>query len=214
MSAGSLETFSYYNLKIYQLLAELLRKEENSLIKLIFFIEKWMERESSKKEKLKLELELFRTYYDMGVYERALELFDQISSENVVYLGPDYLSMLANIKHFNGEEKEAISILLKVIDIAQDEEARVMHSYRILELDLEEDSQQLRFERERALEKLLKNYAGKNGDEVLSLYADYLNRRGDYDRASIYANRMRKTANFCEFFNAEEKQERKHFPKK
>jgi tetratricopeptide (TPR) repeat protein len=214
VSAGSLELFSYYNLKIYQLFAELLKKQENSLIKLIFFMEKWMEREPSKKEKLKLELELFRTYYDMGIYERALQLFDQISSENVVYLGPDYLFMLANIKHFDGEEKEAISILQKVIEIAQDEEARVMYSYRILELDLEEESHQLRFERERALEKMLKNYGGKNSDEVLSLYADYLSRRGDYDRASLYSNRMRKTANFCEFFNVEDKQERKHFAKK
>ena len=41
----------------------------------------------------------------MGIYERALELFDSISCENVVYLGPEYLFMFASIKHFNGEEK-------------------------------------------------------------------------------------------------------------
>ena len=54
----------------------------------------------------------------MGLHQRALELFDQISSENVVYLGPDYLSILAGIKHFQGDDQEALAIYLKIIDIA------------------------------------------------------------------------------------------------
>jgi hypothetical protein len=41
-------------------------------------------------------------YYDLGVYERALELFDEISCENIVYLGPEYLYILASIKHSYG----------------------------------------------------------------------------------------------------------------
>ncbi len=44
--------------------------------------------EPSKKEKLKIQLDLFQILYEMGIYERALELFDSISCENVVYLGP------------------------------------------------------------------------------------------------------------------------------
>lgn len=44
-------------------------------------------------------------YYQIGVYERALELFDSISSENLIYLGPEYLFILASIKHSYGERK-------------------------------------------------------------------------------------------------------------
>lgn len=39
----------------------------------------------------------------MGIYERSLELFNAIASENVVYLGPEYLHMLARIKHNRGD---------------------------------------------------------------------------------------------------------------
>jgi len=38
----------------------------------------------------------------MGIYGKALDIFEEISSENVVYLGPEYLYKLANIKHVNG----------------------------------------------------------------------------------------------------------------
>jgi hypothetical protein len=47
-----------------------------------------LEREPSEKLKLKIELELFSLYYDMGIYARALDIFDQISSDNIVCLGP------------------------------------------------------------------------------------------------------------------------------
>jgi hypothetical protein len=43
-------------------------------------MEKWIEVEESKKEKLRIELELFSIYYELGIYEQALELFDSISS--------------------------------------------------------------------------------------------------------------------------------------
>lgn len=113
---------------------------ETEKIKLIFFYEKWIEIEDSKKEKLKIQLQLFKMLFEMGIYERALELFDSISSENVVYLGPEYLFMFASIKHFNGEEKEAISILTKSIDICEDEASRALNMFRLLEFDLEEEA--------------------------------------------------------------------------
>jgi hypothetical protein len=49
VSDGSRESFSYYSNKIYHLYAELLVKLETERIKLIFFYEKWIEVEESKK---------------------------------------------------------------------------------------------------------------------------------------------------------------------
>lgn len=85
--------------------------------------------------------------YEMGIYERALELFDSISCENVVYLGPEYLFMFASIKHFNGEEKQAISIMTKSIDICEDEASKALHMYRLLEFDLDEEEMENRYDR-------------------------------------------------------------------
>lgn len=63
----------------------------------------------------------------------------------MVYLGPEYLFMFASIKHFNGEEKEAIGIVMKCIDMCQDEEVKALFMYRLLELDLEEEGPEFRF---------------------------------------------------------------------
>jgi hypothetical protein len=86
-------------------------------------------------------------YYELGIYERALELFDLISCENIVYLGPEYLYLFASIKHFYGERKEAVSIMMKIIDLCQDEDSKMLNNCRILEFDLEEEGSKLRGER-------------------------------------------------------------------
>jgi hypothetical protein len=55
--------------------------------------------------------------------------------------------MYANIKHFNGELSEAVSIMTKIIDICQDAESKGLYLFRILEFNLEELGDKLRGER-------------------------------------------------------------------
>ena len=55
VAKGEREDFTYFNSKIFQSYAHLLQKIDEK-IKLIFFYEKWAEHETSKKEKLKVEL--------------------------------------------------------------------------------------------------------------------------------------------------------------
>ena len=66
----------------------------------------------------------------------------------MVYLGPEYLYMFANIKHFNGEVKEAISIVSKSIEICEDDQTRALYMFRLLQFDLEEEGTDFRTERE------------------------------------------------------------------
>jgi hypothetical protein len=73
----------------------------------------------------------------------------------VVYLGPEYLFMFANIKRFRGDEAEAIGIVSKSIDICQDEAGKALYMYRLLEMDLEEEGPHFRAEREEVLEIFL-----------------------------------------------------------
>lgn len=44
--------------------------------------------------------------------------------------------MFANIKHFNGEITEAVSIDNKIIDICQDDESKGLYLFKILEFNL------------------------------------------------------------------------------
>lgn len=51
---GASINFNYYHLKVYLLFVELLKKDDGNKLKIVFFYEKWIEMEPSKKEKLKL----------------------------------------------------------------------------------------------------------------------------------------------------------------
>ena len=115
----------------------------------------------------------------MGLYTQALELFDEISSENVVYLGSEYLFMFAHIKHFQGEEREAISIMSKSIDISPDEETKALNMYRLLEMDLEIEGEDAREEKEQNLEEFLMNSEKKNVEHVYGFYVEYLRSRNE-----------------------------------
>ena len=59
--------------------------------------------------------------------------------------------MLASIKQFEGEQKEALGIWLKLIDMVPEINKKVLFAYRILELDLDEEGPSYRIEREKAL---------------------------------------------------------------
>ena len=192
---GDREGFAYYHPKVYHVYLDLLQQDQSLALKKLFFTEKWTEMEPSRKEKLRLELALFEQYYGLGLYERALELFDQISCENIVYLGPKYLGMLASIKQFQGEEKEALGIYLKLVEMAPEIERKALFAYRVLELELEEEGPGFRHERERVLEKLLRT---GGCDSVVQLYAEYLSRRGLKEKAGQWAGKVRKTATFAD----------------
>jgi hypothetical protein len=56
--------------------------------------------------------------------------------------------MFASIKHFNGEEKEAIGIMTKSIDICEDDASKALHMYRLLEFDLDAENSEFRYDRE------------------------------------------------------------------
>lgn len=44
--------------------------------------------------------------------------------------------MFANIKHFHGDTNEAVGIVTKIIDICQDDDARGLYLFKILEFNL------------------------------------------------------------------------------
>lgn len=46
----------------------------------------------------------------------------------------------------------------------------------------------------------MKSYNGANYDSILELYCEYLRKRGEPERAEMFANKFKRTANFQEFY--------------
>jgi len=103
--------------------------------------------------------------------------------------------MFANIKHFQGDEKEAIGIITKSIDICQEESEKALYMYRLLELDLEAEGVS-RCEREEMLENFIRKGEKQNVEHIAELYMEYLSEKNQKEKLYHFSSKWKQTACF------------------